>query len=238
MRLSLPRFAVFIVALLFSAAPAKAVIIDHFDEPESGQTVSRTSVGTTTGTAVSFTSPAFGTTSRTLSIQITAASSPAKATGSVNFTTADNYELINNPNTDSLGTITYSKVGGLNQNLSGFNTFRLMNVSQVASTTYKVELDTGSPVTGSSTASVSKLGNFAGDVDIPFASLVGTASLTDIDRIIVTIDTDGKGTGALVDAVGLFAVAEPGSLLLLGSGFVGLGALLVRRRVGSVSRSR
>jgi hypothetical protein len=62
-----------------------------------------------------------------------------------------------------------------------------------------------------------------GDLDFFFSSLVGTANLTDIDRISIGIDPP-RGGNVKIDDIVTF-VPVPPSIVLLGSGLLGLAGL-------------
>jgi hypothetical protein len=103
--------------------------------------------------------------------------------------------------------------------MSGFAGLRLAGVLNDFLTPFTLTLDTFGGGSSSTTNSI-----LLGDLDLLFSSLVGTANLSDIDRISILIDPQRGGDVKIDEIVTVekTIVPLPSTLLLLGSGLFGL----------------
>ncbi len=171
-----------------------AVTIDDFDSPAAGQDVSliNNGVGSRSTSIVGASVPGD---IRELSLEIQGVTGPYESKAAINIpATGETYQLTQSVSVDSIGYLIYDGnvfggPGTLNLDLSGFAGIRLAGVVNDFSTPFTLTLET--TVGGSSTATSSIL---SGDLDFLFSSLVGTANLSDIDRITILIDPQ-KGGG-------------------------------------------
>ncbi len=217
-------FLVCLVLLGIGAGPLGALTIDDFDSPAIGQDVIliNNGVGSRATSIVSALVPGD---IRELSLEIQGVFGSYESKAAINTTaTGETYQLTQSVSVDSIGYLIYDGnvfggPGTLNLDLSGFAGIRLAGVDNDFSTPFTLTLETSGG--GSSTATSSIL---AGDLDILFSSLVGTATLSDIDRITILIDPQ-KGGDVKIEQIVTFertVVPAPATILLFGSGLIGL----------------
>lgn len=211
-----------------SAGTAEAVMIDDFASPGAGQSVGLANVppGVSVSSTTSGLNPSFtigGARQIYLEVQ---SSLPGgfTATAQVNtFTSLSNYQLNQTTTVDCFGKIIYDALGaGLNADLSSFAGIRLEGVINDIITPFTLILETFGVGSSSATNSI-----LLGNLDFLFSSLVGTANLADIDRIILIVDPQ-RGGDVLIDnlvTIERTVAPVPGALLLFASGLLGLAGL-------------
>ena len=205
-----------------------AVTIDEFTSPASpGQTVEITNgiigqslmdPGTGLGSSV------IGG-SRELKVEIQNTWGTSVAGASVNAVSTPSFlALYNDVDVASSLVVTWDANGvGMNQNLSTESEFVMFKVFNDHTTSYTIAIETFS--VGTSLWSISNT-DITNNVDLTFKfnDFVGTANLTDIDRITLTVSS-GRGADVRIDSMS--AVPEPASA---GLALLGLAGLMVRRR--------
>jgi hypothetical protein len=221
-------FRIFIDALLMclvlwglGGGTVGAVTIDGFDSPASGQSV--TILNGIAGSAATSTAVGLPTLGGTRAINVTvqdALPGGNSSEAAVNtFVTSSTYQLSLSSTVDCSGIIKYDALNaGLNADLSSYAGLRLAGVVNDFLTPFSLTLETFGIGSSSTTNSI-----LMGDLDFFFSSLVGTADLTDIDRISISIDPP-RGGDVKIDDVVTF-VPVPPSIFLLGSGLLGLAGL-------------
>ena len=179
---------------------AQPLIIDDFDSPDGGQDVSliNNGVGSRSTSIVNATVPG---SIREISIEIQAVTGSYEAKAAINIpATGETYQLTQSSKVDSFGLIVYDgnvleDVGNLNLDLSGFAGIRLAGVENDFSTPFTLTLETSGGGSSNATSSI-----LLGDLDFLFSSLVGTATLSDIDRISLLVDPQ-KGGDVAIDGI-------------------------------------
>jgi|GEM_PF-6781653 len=212
------------------ASPAAAVtIIDLFDEPPGGQSVTLTNPNAGDVSPNSVVTGLAGVAGGSRGLQLTAQdvfAGGSQASAEVNLDTSPgNFQLTNSIRIDSLVRITWDGDGaGLNLDLSSLSDIVLQGVENDLSTTYKVVVSTDGG--GSSELTLSPGAGFSGDLVFEFSSLVGSVDFADIDSIVLEID-GARGADVIIDAV--VSTPEPTTAAALGLGLLGLGWLGRRR---------
>jgi hypothetical protein len=215
---------------IWLASPAAVhalTIIDEFDEPVAGQSVTLTnpSVGaSTTNTAAGLAGVTGGSRDLTLTAQdVFAGGSQAQA--EINLATSPgNFQLTNSIRIDSVVAIGWdASDAGLGLDLSAETSFSLQGVENDLATSYTITIASSS---GSASLTIATAAGFTGNLDFAFSSFVGSLNPADIDSIELEID-GVRGTDVIIDR--LVAVPEPGTAAALGIGLFGL-AWMGRRR--------
>jgi hypothetical protein len=192
--------------------------IDAFDSPVGGQSVTiLNGIAGSTASSLATGLPTLGG-SRKISIEVESILPGGNQTeAAINtFTTPSNYQLTQSTTVNGFGLIIYdANSAGLNADLSGFAGLRLAGVVNDFLTPFSLTLETFGTGSSSTTNSI-----LSGDLDFLFSSLVGTANLTDIDRITIKIDPQ-MGGDVKIDNITTF-VPIPATMLLFGSGLLGL----------------
>ena len=198
LRILFKAFLMCMVLWGIGGGPLGALTIDDFDSPAAGQDVSliNNGVGSRSTSIVGASVPG---NIRELSLEIQGVLGSYEAKAAINTpATGETYQLTQSISVDSIGYLIYdgNVFGGpgiLNLDLSGFAGIRLAGVENDFSTPFTLTLETSGG--GSSTATSSIL---SGDLDFLFSSLVGTATLSDIDRITILVDPQ-KGGDVKID---------------------------------------
>lgn len=186
-------------ALFTSVTSLQAVVIvDHFDAPALGQSVSVTN-GTT---GSSQTDVKTGMTvlggSREIYIQVQTVYDVGSlvAASANSVTSPDFFTYSNDANVDSLCRLTWDASGsGLNADLSAENQFMLYTAFNDLPTKYTITFETFGVGGGTSTQTLNTGILYSGSLSFPFGGFVGTANPADVDKIVLTIE-GGRSTDA------------------------------------------
>ena len=224
LRILFRAFLVCMVLWGIGGGPVGALTIDDFNSPAAGQVVSLTSQapGSRSGSIVDATVPG---SIREISIEVQDRTGSYETKAAINtLATGETYQLTQSSKVDSFGLIIYDgnavgNVGSLNLDLSGFAGIRLAGVENDFFTPFTLTLETSGGGSSSTASSI-----LLGDLDFLFSSLVGTATLSDIDRISILVDPQ-KGGDVTIDGIVTIertVVPVPATMLLFGSGLIGL----------------
>lgn len=229
LRISFKVLLLCVVLWGIGGGPAGALMIDNFDDPPSGQSV--TILNGIAGSAATSTALGLSTLggSRKISVTVEFFDIPGGNETSLQvntFTSPGNCQLTQTILVNSYGLITYNADNaGLNVDLSGFGGIELVGLVSDLTDAFTLTLETF----GGGSSSITK--NVAGgNIPFLFSSLVGTANLNDIDSITIKIDPP-RGGDVKIDAIVTLepVVPAPATLLLFGSGLIGLAGYGRRR---------
>jgi len=224
--------------LLLGLAPlhAQFVVLDTFDLPAGGQ-----SVGTgqpKTGAFSSVTGVGFLNATRDVSYI-----DPFDPSGT--FGLGEIIAINFSPNLGELSFFTGESSVELTlqysfstADLSGYTgielDFRLLDAAAVSGTGFVIEVELSTtPGNFTGTHTVTNAGPQV--VFIPFSSLSGTGSLSNVTQIVLKLNDGGtpnRSADFILRELRLPLVPEPGSLVLLGLGSLGVVGLALRRRKG------
>lgn len=210
------------VVLAASTAVRALPVIDEFDAPPGGQVVDNASPSSSvTGLA----GVAGGSRQIDLTIQTTFAGSQSSETRVISAPPGV-LDIANDSGVDSAVSITWDEdTSGMDLDLSGYTGLALEGVFNDRSTSYTITLETFG--LGTSTLAIGQAGEFTGDIDFAFSSFAGTAVLSNIDRIVLTVD---GARAADISLDRLVAVPEPGTAAAVGLGLAGLAGFARSRR--------
>jgi hypothetical protein len=222
---------------LAGACQANAILIDHFNAPLGGQTVTLNGAvagATANNTALGLAGVLGGSRYLEADVQTVFGGGNSTVASANNPATAlDNYNLATDVSVNSLGKVRWDANGaGLNANLPSGGSFELFDVSNDLPTSFTIQVSTFGGGTSSSTV-LTGAGSFDVNLFFPTAGFVGGANWSDIDRITLIVDTPRSGD-ARINAVefNIPNVADTGSsMILLGAGFIGLATLRRQRSV-------
>ena len=210
--------------MLAALTPSHAVVIDHFDSPVGGQTISITNgvLGTSTSSIEGGLATIGGSWEMYVVVDHVYDTGNEVKVGANSNTSLDHLSYANDANVDTTCRLTWDALGGgLNTDVSTETGFQLLELFNDSPCNYTIGLQTFGG--GSSTQFISSTAGYRGDITFPMAGFTGGADLTHVDRITLTIS---GGEAADVSVNALITVAEPAAAMLGGFGVL----LLLRRR--------
>ena len=212
------------IGLAFAGTAHAYVLIDHFDSPTLGQDVAinngnvgnsdsqqQTGLGDVAGGA------------RNIYIKILACNpGTSQVSASANSSLSPHYfKFSNDIDSQSTCTITWDGFGGpqMNLDLSAETGMMLFSAHNDLAATYTMTLETVG--TGVSTGIITAPSAFNGYLQFPWSAFAGSADLSNIDNITLTID-GGSGLDVRIDAIGTIPEPSTAGLAMLGIGAFGL----------------